>query len=170
VIRRLGERDIEAFITLRRETLADSPRAFSASPEGDPGQDPVFVRQMMSRPEIEVVFGAFRQGELVGTATVHRFERSKEAHEAVLWGMYVRPGARGRGLGAALLAAAIDHARTLDGVTDLHLSVADTAMAARRLYERAGFVCWGTELSALIVDGAAVDIDHMVLEAGCDLH
>ena len=106
----------------------------------------------------------------MGTATVHRFERSKETHKAVLWGMYVHPDARGRGHGAALLAAAVTHARSLDGVTHLHLSVADTAVEARRLYERAGFVRWGTEPVALIVDGAPVDVDHMVLDVGATLH
>ncbi len=170
MIRRLGSRDIDAFIALRREALADSPRAFSASPEADVGQDPGHLRRTIARHAVQVLLGAFDDDELVGIATVHRCEGSKEAHKAVLWGMYVRPDARERGHATALLAAAIAHARSLEGVTHLHLSVADTAVDARRLYERAGFVRWGTEPAALMVDGAPVDIDHMALELHPDLH
>lgn len=170
MIRRLGEGDIEAFVALRREALADSPRAFSASPESDVAQDPEFLRRMMARPEVQVFLGAFDDGTLAGTAAVYRCESSKESHKAVLWGMYVRPGSRGRGRGAALLTAAVAHARSLAGVTHLHLSVADTAAAAQRLYERAGFVRWGTEPAALMVDGAPVDIHHMVHGLDAGLH
>lgn len=170
MIRRLEASDIEAFVALRREALADSPHAFSASPETDVGQDREFVRRMVSRPEVQVFFGAFDDDELVGIVTVDRFEGSKETHKAVLWGMYVRPDARGRGHADGLLAAAIAHARSLEGVTHLHLSVADTAVQARRLYERAGFIRWGTEPAALMVDGARVDIDHMALELHPALH
>jgi len=68
--------------------------------------------------------------------------------------------ARGRGHGAALLAAAIQHARSLVGVSHLHLSVADTPVTARRLYERA----------ALVVDGSTVDVHHMARLLESDLH
>ena len=78
--------------------------------------------------------------------------------------------ARGRGHGAALLAAAIQHARSLVGVSHLHLSVADTPVTARRLYERAGFLIWGTEPAALVVDGSTVDVHHMARLLESDLH
>ena len=168
MIRPLGIDDINAMVVLRSEALADSPRAFSASPERDVGQDPEFLRRTMSRPEVQVTFGAFESDELVGTATVHRFEGSKERHKAVLWGMYVTSRARGRGHGRALLEAAVEHARASEGVTHLHLTVADSAVEARRLYEGAGFVCWGTEPASLIVDGEAVDVDHLVLGVSGD--
>lgn len=168
MIRRLGTHDIEAMISLRREALESCPRAFSASPERDVGQDVEFLRRTLSRPEVQVTFGAFEGDELVGMATVHRFEGSKEGHKTVLWGMYVTHRARGRGYGRALLMAVLEHARSLVGVTHLHLTVADTAVEARRFYERAGFVCWGTEPASLIVDDEAVDVDHMVLEVSGD--
>jgi hypothetical protein len=60
------------------------------------------------------------------------------------------------------------HARSLPGVTHLHLTVADTAIGARRLYERAGFSCWGSEPVSLMVEGETVDVDHMVLEVSAD--
>jgi len=50
----------------------------------------------------------------------------------------VVPAARGLGLGAALLAAAIDGARA-EGAARMLLEVGDENTAARALYDRAGF-------------------------------
>jgi ribosomal protein S18 acetylase RimI-like enzyme len=60
------------------------------------------------------------------------------ALDAYLEELYVVPGRRGRGLGRALLEAAMDHARQRGAVRiDLNTSVED--VAARALYESAGF-------------------------------
>ena len=65
--------------------------------------------------------------------------------------MYVKPEWRGHGAGAALLAAAISHARGLSGVRALYLSVSEAAPAALRLYERLGFRVWATEADSIQV-------------------
>jgi ribosomal protein S18 acetylase RimI-like enzyme len=58
--------------------------------------------------------------------------------DAYLEELYVVPGRRGRGLGRALLEAAMDHARERGTARiDLNTSVDD--VAARALYESAGF-------------------------------
>jgi ribosomal protein S18 acetylase RimI-like enzyme len=77
--------------------------------------------------------------------------------------MYVQPAARRRGIGAALLSAANAFARGLSGVGLIQLSVAETAEAALRLYQRAGFRIWGTEPEALDVAGRRVAVHHLVL-------
>jgi RimJ/RimL family protein N-acetyltransferase len=91
------------------------------------------------------------------------FAASIDLVRAHLWGMYVAPDHRGRGLGLALLRATLDHARSLPGVTRVHLSVSSAAPRARRLYERAGFELWGTEPDALRDDGESVTDYHMAL-------
>jgi len=53
--------------------------------------------------------------------------------------MYVRPGARGRGVGRAILGRLEDEARGR-GVARLMLETGDAQVAAMRFYERAGFV------------------------------
>ncbi len=52
--------------------------------------------------------------------------------------MYVRPRARGRGVGEALIATVIDWARARDAAA-VHLWVTKTNKPARLLYERCGF-------------------------------
>jgi ribosomal protein S18 acetylase RimI-like enzyme len=161
-IRRLKESDIESIVALRREALRCEPEAFSASPGSDVGRDREFLGRILGQAAAQAMFGAL-DPQLVGMVGVYREEGDKQAHKAGVWGMYVQPSHRGRGLGASLLAAAIGFARSMPGVTHLHLSASDTAGAARRLYERMGFQTWGIEPASLQVNGRLVDVHHMVL-------
>ncbi len=52
--------------------------------------------------------------------------------------MYLRPDARGRGLGRAMLARCLEVARQL-GYRRIYLETRQSMRAARRLYERNGF-------------------------------
>lgn len=112
-----------------------------------------------------MIFGAF-DPHLVGVVGLYRDRHRKSAHKVHVWGMYVAPGHRGRGIAAALVHAALDHARTLPGAAWVHLAVSEAAPAARRLYERAGFTVWGTEPEALRHDGRSAVEHHMALRLG----
>jgi GNAT superfamily N-acetyltransferase len=81
-----------------------------------------------------------------------------------LWGMYVRPAYRRTGCGSALVDAAIEHARSVEGVAAIALGVTTAASAARALYERKGFVAWGVDRGALRIGDVAVDETGMLLQ------
>ena len=72
------------------------------------------------------------------------------------------PGARGQGLGAELMRAAIAKAWG-KGVTRIELTVRVDNDRARRLYERAGFELEGTNRRAFCVDGEYFDSYAMAL-------
>ncbi len=59
--------------------------------------------------------------------------------------------------------AAIGAARRTIDILQIHLAVTSHNIAARKLYERHGFVRYGTEPRALLVNGQPYDEDHMVL-------
>lgn len=81
---------------------------------------------------------ARRAGALEGYAIVVPFYSNELGGEvAVLDELYVRPEARGRGTGTALLDALRAWAKAR-GYTHLELEVNDANPRARRLYERAG--------------------------------
>ncbi|MFL5906166.1 MAG: GNAT family N-acetyltransferase [Solirubrobacterales bacterium] len=61
-----------------------------------------------------------------------------EGPYALLEELYVVPALRGGGLGRALLEAAMDTARS-EGATHIELGTGETDVAARHLYESAGF-------------------------------
>jgi len=162
MIRPLEEADAEALAAFRRESLMEVPLAFASSPEDDFAASIDVVRAHLRRTPEQFVAGAF-DPELVGMAGLYRDRHVKASHKAHLWGMYVASSHRGRGIGADLLRATLDHARTLPGVTRVHLCVSSVAPQARRLYERAGFELWGTEPDALRHGGEAATDYHMAL-------
>lgn len=162
-IRRLIEGDAEALFALRREALVEAPLAFLASPEDDMASSVEAVQAMLRGETGAVVFGAF-DGALAGMAGLYRERALKAAHKVHFWGFYVREAARGRGFGRRLVEAALENARTMKGVTSVHLSVSAAAPQAKALYERAGFQVWGREPEALSHNGRTVAEDHMVLK------
>ena len=161
MIRALVEADLDAYAALRRRSLLEAPLSFGASPTDDVPTEA--LRESLRRAPEWVLFGAFDE-RLVGAAGLLRDRHRKAAHKMHLWGMYVAPEHRGRGLGSALLEACIRHACAVDGVTAIHLGVTSAAAEARRLYERAGFRLWGTQPDALRWEGHAVDEHHMALD------
>jgi GNAT superfamily N-acetyltransferase len=163
-IRALRPDEAPLFVELRREALAEAPLAFAASPEDDRGLSAEFMRESLSDPDSAAVLGAFEGDRLVGIAGVGRLSKRKQRHRAIVWGMYVSPPARGRGLGLDLLQAAVNRARSWTGVLQVQLSVTDAAPEARRLYERAGFREWGVEPRSLGEEGQFVAERHLVLD------
>ena len=163
MIRPLTEDDLPAYVALRRRSLLSEPLSFGASPENDFASSADALREQMRRGPDWMLCGAFDE-VLVGAAGLLRGRHAKAAHRMTLWGMYVEPSQRGRGFGRGLLDACIAHARTVDGVARIDLSVTSAAGEARRLYERAGFRLWGTERDALRCEGQAVDEHHMALD------
>lgn len=162
-IRVLNEEDAGDLFKLRRGALLESPSAFLASPNDDLASSDDAVRALLKRGPESVVLGV-GTAALIGMLGLHRHtQTTKAAHKATLWGMFVLPQWRRRGLGARLLAAAIGYARGLEGVATVQLSVNESATAARHLYETAGFTVWGVEPDAMRIHGRSEREHHMAL-------
>ena len=162
-IRLLTPEDAEEYAALRRESLLDSPLAFTSSPEDDRASSAADVREMLSRGPNSVILGAFYD-RLVGFVGMYRDRHLKRAHKMYIWGMYVTPAHRGSGLALQLIEAAVAHARTVPGIACIDLSVNSTAPGAQRVYERAGFRVWGSEPDALRHGGEITLEHHMSLQ------
>ena len=88
-----------------------------------------------------------RLGVLAGiraAAVLSLYDRKPRAGQLLMDGIAVDASARGRGVGTRLLEAVREHGRAL-GCDSIRLDVIDTNPAARRLYERVGFVATRTE-------------------------
>ncbi|HTR54166.1 MAG TPA: GNAT family N-acetyltransferase [Kofleriaceae bacterium] len=163
VIRTLEERDAASWLELRMRSLREDGPAFLATHDEDARLvvADVAARLRPSDPA-NVTLGAFDADRLVGSAVVRRHERAKARHRGLLLAMYVAPEARRRGIGEAIVRRAIEHARA-HGIEQLELAVALTSHAARRLYERLGFVRIGRLPRAQREAGGLVDEDELVL-------
>jgi ribosomal protein S18 acetylase RimI-like enzyme len=152
VIRRLGAPDATDYRELRLEGLAGSPEEFGASWDEEAARPLAWFAERLER---NAVFGGWAAGDrgpvLDGVAGLLVPDGAKLRHKGLIWGVYVRPSARRAGLGAALLARVLDHAR--GAVEEVRLSVVASNGAAIRFYEAAGFEAYGVERRALKVAG-----------------
>jgi ribosomal protein S18 acetylase RimI-like enzyme len=155
-IRRLMPADAALFRDIRLEGLRLNPEAFGSTFEAENARPVAFFAERLGGSK---VYGAFQGPELVGIAALLIGQGQKEAHKGRLVGMYVRPGSRKSGVGQRLVEAIIEVAR--QSVELIQLSVVRDNEAARRLYERLGFVEWGVEKNALKQDGRYYDEVHM---------
>ena len=143
-LRLLAATDAEAAVDLRRLALTTDADAFAERPESDPALNLEFVRERLAASSIEtgaVVIGAFAL-RLIGVVGLNRVTDTSDA--ARLWGFYVEPMQRTKGVGRALLDAALDCATQMSGVVRVELSVSERSMAAIRLYEVVGFATSAT--------------------------
>ncbi len=82
------------------------------------------------------------------------------AHVQMIRGIAVAPEFQGRGIGRALVDAAIEEA-TRRGAVKLTLRVLGTNDGARRLYAAAGFTAEGVLADEFLLEGRTVD-DHLL--------
>ena len=160
MVRRLQSDDAEAYVSLRRAMLLDTPWAFSASPGSDRGSDIERVIESFARPGFAII-GAFEAEGLAAVAGLSREDKPKRAHIAWVWGVYTAPQHRRRGLSRAVLIEAIEVARAWPGMGCVQLSVSERSPQARAMYESLGFEAWGVEPDAIRVDGRAYSETHM---------
>jgi putative acetyltransferase len=95
-------------------------------------------------------------GRVVGTLGLHLEPNPRRRHCGGL-GMAVHDDFQGRGVGSALLAAAIDLADNWLGLHRIELHVYPDNTAGIRLYEKFGFVAEGTARDFAYRNGAYVD-------------
>lgn len=159
--------DAEAYAALRVEMLNDSPWAFGSSPGHDRMGSVEAVRSWIQTAEGAIVGGFHGAGDgnqsLIAAAGVMREAAPKRRHIASIWGVYAQPQSRGTGAGRAVVAGAVDFARSWSEVECVQLSVSENSPAARRLYETLGFVAWGHEPDCLRVGGRSYAEIHMAL-------
>ncbi|MCZ8376238.1 MAG: N-acetyltransferase [Beijerinckiaceae bacterium] len=155
-IRRLGPEDASAFRVLRLRGLTDHPDAFTST-----AQDwDLPLEAYIERINAGHVIGAFdpETGALLGHLFLptHLATGVKTRHKCEVWSVYVVPEARGRSIAAAMLAHAIERARSL-GFSWLKLQVGEHNAPARQTYERLGFKVYGREEDYLrLADGRSI--------------
>jgi ribosomal protein S18 acetylase RimI-like enzyme len=162
-IRRLTPADAPAFHALRLAALQEAPTAFGSSYEEEKDLPDATIKDRLAVRPDRGPFGAFENETLVGLVAVGREHMHKRVHKAHIWGMYVTPSARGKGIGRLLLLEALSLARSVANIQQVNLSVTANNASAIRLYESVGFKAFGREPGALFIDGKLYDEIHMCL-------
>jgi len=93
-----------AWRELRLEALKNHPTVFMSSYEEAVKRDLAFFAERIPQPGgADVLFGVYVADELCGCAGFGREPGEKEKHKGFMWGVYLRPNLRGRGVGEALV-------------------------------------------------------------------
>ena len=162
-IRRLTPEDAASFQDIRLAALQDTPTAFGSSFEEERDFSSSVIEGRLAVNPDRGPFGAFEGSELVGLVAFGRENQKNLAHKAFVWGMYVKPEYRGKGIAQALLQEALSLARSVPEVLQVNLSVNASNVSAIRLYESFGFNVFGHEPGAMRINGELHDELHMCL-------
>ena len=163
VIRLLTPADTAAFCALRLRAILDSPSSFSSSRDDELARTPQEHARRIADGPMQRAFGAFDGERLVGFAGLRREPLRQLSHKAMLWGVFVDVGQRGKGVARRLVHACIDQAERDPAILQVHLSVNAENNAALRLYESLGFIAYGTEPRSLRVGELFYDEYHLAL-------
>lgn len=120
-----------------------------------------WIKRIADPKGLGASFGAMDEDRLVGTVAVEYSAKPKLKHAALIVGMYVRESARGKGVGKALLTAAMSHASQRAGIKVITLTVTEGNAPAVRLYQSAGFQVWGVQPMAIATPSGFKGRVHM---------
>jgi ribosomal protein S18 acetylase RimI-like enzyme len=162
LIRRAGPADAAAYQRARLRALADHPTSFASSVPQEEGRPISEMEAQLDPANENAVFAAFDGDTVVATAGIAREPWPKLHHRCEIWGVWVAPSHRGKGLARTLMQHCIDHAWTLDGVRCVVLGVNIANTKAIELYRSMGFEIIGTDPCFMVVDGV-VQGEHQMM-------
>lgn len=148
--------DASALRELRRRALTLHPEVYGSDVAEEQARPDAFWTERATPTPLQAVFVAERDGVLGAMAGIRTDGRIKTGHLAELWGVFVAPEIRGRGVGDALVAACVAWSRER-GLRRIRLEVLTSNAAATRLYLRHGFTVYGVAPDAIRVAGVGYD-------------
>jgi RimJ/RimL family protein N-acetyltransferase len=138
-IRAADPRDAEALTELA-DAVSSEPEGWLISTNGEwrsAADERRYLRALKRYPHAAVLVAETEDGSLVGRLSLSRDTHPASAHVADL-GLMVAKDLRGRGIGTALLRAAVEWARA-NGIRKLELHVFPWNEGAIAMYEKFGF-------------------------------
>ena len=148
-IRTFSDSDIETFREIRLLALAIHPESFGPTVEEEKALDTGdWKKRIGSADSSDFVLGAFVKESLIGIAGFYREKKNNFRHKGMIWGVFVIPEMRGKGIGRLLVEQALQIAETQPGLSIVKLHVAEPNFEAISLYKALGFKEFGMEPSA----------------------
>jgi ribosomal protein S18 acetylase RimI-like enzyme len=145
LVRRVTADDADRLRRVRLAALADAPRSFGSTYEREvayPADRWISWAVTGASGETSVNFLAIEDDEVAGVAAVVGvvgvLADYPDSHQPTLWGIWVAPAARRRGVAGQLVEAANDRAMSV-GLDELRLWVASDNPGAIALFRRHAF-------------------------------
>jgi ribosomal protein S18 acetylase RimI-like enzyme len=152
LLRKLTENDASQFQEFRLRSLQIESLAFASSYAEEVGTSREQIAQRLAATDRGVI-GAFESEVLCGVIGVGRHGLKSLVHKAYIWGMFVEPNYRGRGVGRSLVEAGQEFIKSMPELKQATLDVLKSNEAAVGLYRACGFTVYGEEERALFLHG-----------------
>ena len=112
-----------------------------------------------------LTLGAYTNNELAGIVSFSRDgnDREKLKHKGLLFRMYVSKNFRGRGIAKKLIEELINRVKMIGDIEQINLTVIADNANAKNIYEKFGFVTFGSEPNAIKWKGKYFTEHQMVL-------
>lgn len=118
-IKRLNKSFSEEYVNLMVRAVGQQPESFRINVADVSGAPPFAVET-----DDNFTLGAFNESEkLIGVVSFAREKQEKLRHKGLIYRMYVASRSAGKGIGRALLRAAIERARTVHDLEQVNLTV-----------------------------------------------
>lgn len=156
MIRSLNIDDLDAFIQIRQDSLRLDPKSFGADSDKPLDQE-VTASRLKAKNDEDFILAHFEEGKILGLMGFRRYQRNKICHKGMVWGVFVYPEHRGKGIANQLMIKLIEKAKTIEGLKKISLSAIHTSVASRSLYLKHGFKEWGVEKNAAQYKGEVLD-------------
>ena len=156
LIRQLSASDTSDWKSIRLEAVKLHPEAFGASIEEEYSRSDSEFAEGLKR---NTIFASYDGQKITGCVGLFMLPQAKMQHRGTLFS-YVRQEFRRSGLSSRLVSAILGHAGSR--VLQVHCNVVTTNIPALRLYERNGFVIYGTEPRSLKVGHNFYD-EHLMV-------
>jgi ribosomal protein S18 acetylase RimI-like enzyme len=165
-IRLLDEPDAQVYRVVRLRALKNDPDSYGSIFEQEAVRPLEKFAERIKHSKNQFTLGCFDDTHsLIGIVNFVREDRLKTAHKGNIYGMYIEPEFRGKGIGKSLLLALIKKTTIeCEGLEQIHLSVVSNNEPAKRLYTSLGFEVYGVEPHALKIGRNYLDEDLMILK------
>lgn len=140
----------QEYKAIRLQALENNPLAFDSSPDEENFSEGVWKEKLEEANDFKVFVED--NGKLVAKMEVEWDSRKKVRHNAEVYGVYIDPAYRGKGLGIMLMNE-VERLAKEHGIMRLWLDVVVTQEPAMALYRKLGFREIGKTEQSIKVDG-----------------
>ena len=157
----LGPRDWWDLRAIRLGALRSEPAAYSSSYEETLAwTDDLWQERLADERRLHLLARA--QDRPVGIVGGYTGSEAGDDSVAEVFGMYVTPEYRGRGIGRLLLRSLLDRLSALPRISTIRLGVTETQLPARGLYESMGFRIVGKTAEGIVANSQ--HYDELIME------
>lgn len=146
MIRQLEPSDSGSYYKIRLEGLRLQPEAFGTGADAWSNATDEQVKGLLEKSNLDdFVLGYFENGELAGVIGLKREKKNSIGHKGTIWGLFVLPRLRNRGVGKALLKELITMASQHNELKYVRAVVTVSVLNAEYVFKSCGFTCYGIE-------------------------